>query len=196
MADTKRTRADLLTALFQDGQAEGSITPQDIRDLIVSMETINGGFWEFWLDSQYTVSSKLAISAGVRTQVTCDGLLNNQFKPSFHNHNFWNTSTNKIEPVLEGDFLDIRFAISGNSVSASANDFFVEVDVGGSAGVIYADNEVFHKGTADQSFNIIMPLFVGSDFATNGGTVYITPTNDINIWQSAFTISRTYKVPV
>ncbi len=37
MADTKRTSTDLLTNLFQDGQAAASITPADVRDLIVSM---------------------------------------------------------------------------------------------------------------------------------------------------------------
>lgn len=37
MADTSRTQSDLLTNLFQDGQADGSITAQDMRDLIVSL---------------------------------------------------------------------------------------------------------------------------------------------------------------
>lgn len=37
MADTSRTKADLLTNLFQDGQADGSITAQDMRDLIISL---------------------------------------------------------------------------------------------------------------------------------------------------------------
>jgi len=37
MADTIRTESDLLTNLFQNGQAANSITAQDMRDLIVSM---------------------------------------------------------------------------------------------------------------------------------------------------------------
>jgi len=41
MADTVRTESQLLTSLFQDGQADGAITSQDIRDLIVSVKTIN-----------------------------------------------------------------------------------------------------------------------------------------------------------
>ena len=36
MADTKRTSADLLTNLFQDGQAAGAISENDVRDFIVS----------------------------------------------------------------------------------------------------------------------------------------------------------------
>ena len=37
MADTVRTIPDLLTNLYPDGQAPGSITAQDHRDLIVSL---------------------------------------------------------------------------------------------------------------------------------------------------------------
>lgn len=38
MPDTVRSTTALLTQLFQDGQADGSITPQDFRDLILSLD--------------------------------------------------------------------------------------------------------------------------------------------------------------
>lgn len=41
MADTQRTYTELLTSLFQDGQAPLSITAQDIRDFIVSVASGN-----------------------------------------------------------------------------------------------------------------------------------------------------------
>lgn len=44
MADIPRTTNDLLTNLFQDGQVPGSITPQDIRDLIVSFQPPHAEF--------------------------------------------------------------------------------------------------------------------------------------------------------
>jgi len=37
MVDTVRTQTDLLANLFQDSQTAGSITAQDVRDLIVSI---------------------------------------------------------------------------------------------------------------------------------------------------------------
>lgn len=43
MADTQKTISDLLTALFPDGQADSSITPQDMRDLIVSLGQVPFG---------------------------------------------------------------------------------------------------------------------------------------------------------
>lgn len=42
MSDTARTLSALLT-IFADGQAKGSITPQDMRDLLVSIQTAYGG---------------------------------------------------------------------------------------------------------------------------------------------------------
>ena len=37
MVDTRRTRTDLKTNLFQDGQANDEITANDVRDIIESM---------------------------------------------------------------------------------------------------------------------------------------------------------------
>ncbi len=45
MADTERSINDLLTLLFQDGQVAGSITPQDLRDLIISVAPDFGGMY-------------------------------------------------------------------------------------------------------------------------------------------------------
>jgi len=43
MVDTARTSADLLANLFQDGQAAGEITAQDLRDMILSVKPSHGG---------------------------------------------------------------------------------------------------------------------------------------------------------
>jgi hypothetical protein len=167
-----------------------------MRDLIVSIESMTGHFWEFWLDSTYTTSSRLNVAGGVRTKLTCDGLLDNQFAPAFHTADVWNTGANRLDPKADGDFYTIRVALSGASDAVGANQFEVELDVGGSAGVIFQETEVFAKGTGDQSFNIIMPIFVGADFLANGGEIFITPLNDADFWQSAIAINRTYAVPI
>lgn len=40
MPDTERTKATILTTIFQDAQPVGSITPQDMRDFVVSVYNI------------------------------------------------------------------------------------------------------------------------------------------------------------
>ena len=43
MPDTQRSLSDLLTALFQDGQGDSSISEQDLRDFIVSVGQVPYG---------------------------------------------------------------------------------------------------------------------------------------------------------
>ena len=45
MPDTQKTYADLLADVFHDGQAAGSISASDIRDLIVSLAPAAGGMY-------------------------------------------------------------------------------------------------------------------------------------------------------
>jgi hypothetical protein len=45
MVDTSRTVTDLTTNLFQDSQAAGSITPQDLRDFIESCQVKHGSIY-------------------------------------------------------------------------------------------------------------------------------------------------------
>jgi len=55
MVDTNRSQSDLLTNLFQDSQPSGSITPNDIRDLIASLSPPFGGMF-------FTVAAVTTIS--------------------------------------------------------------------------------------------------------------------------------------
>lgn len=59
MVDTVRTKSALLASLFQDGQANGSITAQDMRDLIVTLFPAYMGI--------YVSSSSLTTISGIDT---------------------------------------------------------------------------------------------------------------------------------
>lgn len=72
MADTYRTLSQLLTTLFQDGQAASSISAQDVRDLIISIgQSPYGGMYT--LSSIETVIS----SVGVYTKGLCTSQISN-----------------------------------------------------------------------------------------------------------------------
>jgi len=45
MADTSRTVTDMASNLFQDSQAAGSITPQDLRDFVETCQTKQGSIY-------------------------------------------------------------------------------------------------------------------------------------------------------
>jgi hypothetical protein len=198
MVDTVRTVDELLT-IFEDAQAAGSITAQDVRDFIVSSQFLNSQGWEFHLDGLYTPASPRTILAGVRTKVTIDAALGDFGHPNLihADGHFWNTSSNKVIPDALNSFGLGRFAVVAQSVSASVNRFEFEVDVGaGTFPVIFQDTAVLAKGAGvDQNFNISIPLFVGPEFLANGAEMYLTPLADMEFHTHALTIVRLYQAP-
>ena len=67
MVDTVRTKEDLLT-IFADGQPEGSINPQDMRDYVVTTDIVNTRFSTGLIDGGIVTvnvdDTKVDISAG------------------------------------------------------------------------------------------------------------------------------------
>ena len=59
MVDTSRTVADMTTNLFQNGQAAGSITPQDLRDFVETTQVKQASSYVS------STSSTIKASAGV-----------------------------------------------------------------------------------------------------------------------------------
>ena len=67
MADTSRTVTDMASNLFQDSQAAGSITPQDLRDLVETCQTKQGSIY---------VSTAAATTIAGQANVTPTSLTN------------------------------------------------------------------------------------------------------------------------
>lgn len=63
MADTERTKTELL-AIFADGQPDGSITPQDMRDYVVTADIVNTRF-----STGLITGGIITINAGDNTKV-------------------------------------------------------------------------------------------------------------------------------
>jgi len=64
MADTVRTVAYMLASLFEDGQAPGSISPQFVRDFVVTMAAMAG------IGSALTTASAAGTTQGTATALT------------------------------------------------------------------------------------------------------------------------------
>ena len=193
-----RTEEDLLRNLFQDGQANNSIGTHEFRDSIVSAKYLNGQAWTFDLDAEFTYPNPpMRIDAGIRTQLTNDAALEQQSSPpsQFDGQDaFWSSTENKIVPNGLNNFGMVRVAMTAESVSASTNNFDIELDVGGgSFPIVWSQTGVFSKGAGNpQNFNFIIPLFSGPDFQENGGKFYITPESDADFWTIAITAVAIY----
>lgn len=186
-----RTEEFLINTSFRSGARD-----RDLRDLCASSKFLNGDGWEFHLDSQFTPSSPRTILAGVRTQITINGGLADLGHPrkTHADGHFWDTTLNKVVATGLNNFATGRFAVTAQSVTAPTNRFEFEVDVvTGTFPIIFQQtaNLIKPAGT-DQSFNFVVPLFVGPDFLTNGAKGFITPLNDMEFHTFALTINRTY----
>lgn len=152
--------------------------------------------WAQYADSTYTSASKLAVSAGVRTKVTIDGLgtrTNTSGLPSGVS-SFWNTGTNKLTPASVNDAYDIRLNFKCALDSTSADRYVdVELDIGGSIGVVAANTYLMIKDTATHQFIFNFPVFSAATFIANGGEFYVTPSFATDFWDFEVLVVRTHK---
>lgn len=189
-----RAEAQAIRDQATTGANTASIIGTWMDEVLENLDTIRGDIWEFVLDGTYlAVGSALTIGSGIRTKVPIDGLGGEFHSPNYAGH-MWNTTTDKLEPIAENDFLNVRFAITGQSDSDPNNYMDVEFEVTGETPpVIWKETAVFVKGAAnEQSFNLAMPFFVGAAFLANGGEIYVTPNGAARFWEIAITISRSY----
>lgn len=135
--------------------------------------------WAQYSDSTYTAGSPLSVSASARTKVTVDGAgsqTNTAGLPDGATA-LWDTTNNIILPLGVNDAYDVRLSFK-MKLDASSSDQYcdVELDIGGSIGVIAADTKLFIKGTTAIEVIVAFPVYTGTTFNTNGGTFYITPS--------------------
>ena len=201
MADTIRTEADLLNNIFPDNQAAGSITAQDMRDLIKSTRYLQPLGWQFRFDSQYTAGSPLAISNGSAAKITFTDNPGEDLRYPSTFAEIWDNTTQKM--VLPATFLNgfgiVRLSFLASASNAASTHLDVWIDIGANPVVgdgpenavnqIYYDSPNFSKGNdTTQAFNFVVPLFAGQDFIDNGAQFAIKADgSDVNVWQ--FTIT-------
>lgn len=168
----------------------------ELRKLKTSELEVNGGTpWTgvaAWADSTYTSGSKRAISTGVRTKVTIDGLgaqTDSDQLPS--GSEWWSTLNNKIVPDADGDAYDVRLIFKATP-AASSDYFDVELDIGGSIGVILEETKIYAKGTSDHSFVVSWAIRTKDTFLANGGEIYITPNSNQSFWDFNIQITKTH----
>lgn len=183
---TPRTEADLLTNLFQDGQANNSITAQDMRDFVASARYLQPLGWEFRFDSQYTSGSPNTLVDGVGEKVTFTANPGEDLRYPTTFPEIWDNAEQKLViPTFSNGLGLLRLSCFGVYTGGTVPHIDLQFDVGSdpiapagggtASNIIYTDSAVFAKGAGVvQAFNWIIPLFAGPDFVANGGHFIIT----------------------
>lgn len=201
MVDIVRTEAYLLGTLFKDGQLDGSITEQDLRDLIVSIRSNQGGGWSFYVDNVRAIEGNaVSISADARTQILCDGAssLSQNSEIQLLGSNIWDTTNNYITPELESAY-DVRLTFECKTTTSGTGNYIeIELDIGtggiGTGPVIYKEIKPLVKGAnLIHNMAVSLPLFAKAPFPTTGGSFFITPNVALTLWNVRIYIVRVYK---
>lgn len=170
-----------------DGAGGGSWIDTNLLDISTG--------WADYRDGQYHSGAKRTLSAGVRTKLTIDGvsITDESQLPPDAAASLWNVTTNKIIPISLGDGYEFRLGGQVQPLAGATPSLFIELDVGGAAGTIIARTVPLIKGTAADSLTFAFPMYIGADFSTNGGEIYLTASDDTNVWDMGVFILRTHK---
>jgi len=153
--------------------------------------------WAQYQDTDTTVGTPSQnIATGVRTKWTNDGgTLTIEKNPSDATQSMWDTTTNKIQPISAFDVYQVRVTFSAENYSGSTPLMTIELDIGGSIGVIASETKRLAKGGSEQAIMFALPVFAGSTFLANGGEIYLTytGTGTCDIFKSSILIVRESK---
>ena len=201
---TPKTESELLNNVFQDNQADGSITASDMRDFVASTRYLSPLGWEFRYDSQYTQGSPLTLTDGVNTGVTFTDNPGEDLRYPSTFPELWNQGTQRLDIAgFTNGFGIVRFSLLGTYIGGTIPHLDFSIDVGsdpaapigtgGDINIIYTGSQVFTKaGSGIQGFNWVIPLFGGADFVTNGGKFILKADGaDVDVWQIAITAGAT-----
>lgn len=152
--------------------------------------------WQNWYDGTYTTGSRRSLTAATRTKLTIDGTGSSTSTTytASGSGNWWSTASNKITPTATNDLYAVEVGFKCAMASGTALYVVVDIDAGGSTGIVKADTKYLAKGTAsDHTFAFNFLLNVNSDFKTNGAEIYVTAGETTTMYSIYTTITRLHK---
>lgn len=191
MVDTPRTRAELLT-IFADGQAAGSITPQDQRDYVVSVPR-GGGFADY--GDLVTATTPITLVANTWTTLANDGAgasTNTAFLPTgvaqlmdLPSGNINTTdlvlgdtilirTDYTVTPSTNNNLLEFRFMLGTGGPAFTLETIKGRLDSGGGNPYRFAvDSQLVYMGDTNTKDNPIIPQLrlSGAGSVVNAGAV-------------------------
>lgn len=155
----------------------------------------NNTGWAHYFDSTYTSGSPLALSSGVRTKVTIDGLGagTDNSNVAVGDTDYWNTTTNKITPTALNDVYAVTFRFK--ATTSSPNPYFdLDFDIGGAVGVASSITEEVLKGSSAVNwFEESSNFHVSSTFLANGAEIYFNSSATINVYDMNIMIIKIHQ---
>lgn len=176
-------------------RTNGAAGSMPVSDGANALNMIRVQGWGHYEDSRATVGSPIyTLTPSARTKWECNGAgLTVEKDPSDLTVPLWDTALYKHVPIANFDTYHIRGTFTMESFSASSY-VEIELDIGGSIGVIWAQTVPLLKSGA-QKISFTVPVYTSTTYIANGGTIYITYTGTGNpeVYKSAIFIVRESK---
>lgn len=181
MPDTLRTTTELLTSLFHDGQVNGSITPQDIRDLIVSVaHQHKHGIVDY--NDLATATTQIVVPADVETKLTNDTLgpnTNISYLPMGVT-SIWNTVTNQFDftELSLGTMVNLRITIDVTTSSLNTDvNLDMKLGIGDGEYKIQFDR-TSHKAVGTYSLSRFIGIYIGDTNTRDNPAEFVITTDN------------------
>lgn len=186
MVDTVRSRTALL-ALLADNSS-GDISPQDIRDMLVSLDTTG---WGSYTDTQYTNLSPFAVSANTDTTLPNNAATKIETQKPSDIVTFYN-GTHITGREGDGVLVTVDFVAVPTSPSATSIDTWL--DIGGSIGEIFRRTTEFPKGNGvAHNISYSLSAYMLGTWEDNGALFRIRCNGPCNVYNIRYVITRTHR---
>lgn len=101
----------------------------------------------------------------------------------------------EIRPIAVGDAYDVRLTFVAEAGS-NETDITLDLDInpGGTPNIIYQETRRLLRGSnTPNNFSFSIPIYTLNTFVTNGGSFYVTPSVDTDIYGISILIVKTFR---
>ena len=187
MVDTIRS-ISALQALLADNTS-GDISPQDIRDMLVSLSANTG--WGAYNDTQYTEGSPFSVSADTDTVLPNNAASTIETQKPTDITTFYDGS---VITGRAGESILITIDLVATPTSPAATAIEIWLDIGGSIGELYRRIVTFPKGNGvARPINFTTSAYTLDTWEANGATVYVRCDGPVDIHGIRYVLTRVHK---
>lgn len=139
--------------------------------------------WAQYFDGVYSSGSPQVISGRTKLELDAEAVGGQIIETDLGRgySRLWDSTNDLFLPHAEGDAYDIRLTFTFERTIGSDDHIDVELDVGGSLGVIW--EQIIPRVKTDQRHSVSIPIFTGATFLANKGTFYLDSNGStFNVW--------------
>ncbi len=149
--------------------------------------------WAEYRDGAYTSANPIEINKNTKYTLPNNANISNESQLPIDIPTFYDASTSKILGK-DGDALNVVIEFKARPTAGSFARLSVSLDIGGAVGEIYPRDFSMAKGKNEEHYYLSsFQVFTLNTWSTNGAKIKVSCTEDTEIYDIRYVISRTHK---